>query len=157
VCLGHTQIYYIDLSGPPAPPPPPPPTPAAGISKPHIPTAPAPPLIIPSLRKEIRHYPQVKLKNFQWKRMDAGTAEKTIWKMEDNTEEDDLSMEKALKEHGAFEKIEALFPAKVNTFLEKRLAAQNNLKADIKNDAINFLSKDKNRNISTYLYVTLGI
>lgn len=79
--------------------------------------------------------------------MDAGATENTIWNMEDD--EDDMFMQEALKEQGAFQKIETLFPAKVNTFLEKRLA-QSNKKAAIQNDSVKFLSKDKNRNISKY-------
>lgn len=104
---------------------------------------PAPPTTIFPLRKEIQHYPQVKLKNFQWKKLDAGAAKNTIW----NMDEDDKLMQATLKEEGAFEKIETLFPAKVNTFLEKKLT---NTKATIQNDSIKFLSKDKNRNISKH-------
>lgn len=129
----------IVLGTPPPPPPPPP------LTKPMIT---APPTLIVPLRKQIQHYPQVKLKNFQWKKMDASAAENTIWNIEIG--EDDEFMQEALKEQGAFEKIEALFPAKVNTFLEKRLA-QTNTKAAVKNDSVKFLSKDKNRNISKFI------
>ncbi|KAG2233169.1 hypothetical protein INT48_005007 [Thamnidium elegans] len=108
----------------------------------------APVLIVP-LRKQIQHYPQVKLKNFQWKKMDANAAENTIWNMDIG--EDDGFMQDALKKQGAFEKIEALFPAKVNTFLEKRLAQTNN-NTVVKNDSVKFLSKDKNRNINIVIF-----
>ena len=55
-------------------------------------------------------------------------------------------MEKILNEKGAFGKLEELFPAKVNTFLEDRRIKQKN--AIEKNDSVRFLSKEKNKNIS---------
>jgi hypothetical protein len=118
------------------PPPPPPP----GQIKP---IAPTPPTVMTPLRKEIHHYPQIKLKNFQWKKLDVREAEKTVWNMDD----DDSTLEETLKAQGEFEKIDALFPAKINTFLERKLA-QTNQKATVQNDAIKFLTKEKNRNIS---------
>lgn len=102
---------------------------------------------MPPLRKEIHHYPQIKLKNFQWKKLDARVVDKTIWNLK---EEEDSQLVEALKSEGAFDKIDALFPAKVNTFLEKKFA-NSSQKLVVKNDAIKFLSKDKNRNISTVL------
>lgn len=114
-----------------------PPAPAVNI--------PPPPGALYPLRKEIQHYPQIKLKNFQWKKLDAGATKNTIW----NMEEDDGSIQNALKVEGAFDKIETLFPAKVNTFLERRLAAQMAGQTSVVQDeSIKFLSKDKNRNIS---------
>lgn len=93
------------------------------------------------LRKELRHYPQVKLKNLQWQKLDARSVDNTIWKLEDV---DENELEDDLDKHGVFEKIETLFPAKVNNFFEKRLKA----KIDEKKDAVKFLSKEKSRNIS---------
>lgn len=93
------------------------------------------------LRKELRHYPQVKLKNLQWQKLDARSVDNTIWKLEDV---DENELEDDLDKHGVFEKIETLFPAKVNNFFEKRLKA----KVDEKKDAVKFLSKEKSRNIS---------
>lgn len=129
-------LYNLGQAGPP----PPPPLPIAKSLGTNSPTS-----IVP-LRKQIQHYPQVKLKNFQWKKLDASAAENTIWTMEDDG--DDTFLQEALKEQGAFEKIEALFPAKVNTFLEKKLAQSNHKKAVVSDDLIKFLSKEKNRNIS---------
>lgn len=94
------------------------------------------------MRKELQHYPQVKLKNLQWQKLDAKTAEKTVWHVEN---QDHDSMEEILSEKGAFEKLEELFPAKVNTFLENRRIKQSVAE---KNDSIRFLSKEKNKNIS---------
>lgn len=65
----------------------------------------------------------------------------TIWKLEDV---DENGLEDDLDKHGVFEKIETLFPAKVNNFFEKRLKA----KIDEKKDAVKFLSREKSRNIS---------
>lgn len=104
---------------------------------------------MPPLRKEIHHYPQVKLKNFQWKKLDARVVDKTVWDLKDD---EDSHLVEALKSEGAFDKIDALFPAKINTFLEKKFA-NSSQKLDVKNDSIKFLSKDKNRNISkVYLH-----
>ena len=119
---------------------PPPPPPMIGQIKPVVSTS---SVLLTPLRKEIQNYSQVKLKNFQWKKLDPRVAEKTIWDMD---HEEDVHMEETLKVEGAFQKIEALFPAKVNTFLEGKKFA--NQKAEIKNDSIKFLSSDKNRNIS---------
>lgn len=84
----------------------------------------------------------MKLKNLQWQKLDAKAAEKTIWRVED---QDHDSMEEILSDKGAFDKLEELFPAKVNTFLENRRIKQS---ATEKNDSIRFLSKEKNKNIS---------
>ncbi|KAG0177062.1 hypothetical protein DFQ29_005302 [Apophysomyces sp. BC1021] len=119
--------------GPGGPPPPPPPPGARGPSAPPIPTGP--------LRKQLRHYPQVKLKNLQWQKLDARGAEKTIWILHD-VDEDQL--EDRLDETGVFTKIEDLFPAKINTFFERRLKS----KIEEKKDAIKFLNKEKSRNIN---------
>jgi arginine deiminase len=101
--------------------------------------------IVPS-RKVLRHYPQVKLKNLQWHKLDAKSAEQTIWHAKNQENHDTL--EKILNEKGAFEMIENLFPAKVNTFLEKRLQQQKKLV--VQTDTVRFLSKEKNKNISKY-------
>lgn len=119
---------------PGAPPPPPPPP---GTKGPNVPAAP----IAGPLRKELRHYPKIKLKNLQWQKLDARSVQKTIWLLE-NVDEDEL--ENALADGGVFEKIEDLFPAKVNLFFEKRLKA----KIEERKDAIKFLAKEKSRNIS---------
>lgn len=103
-----------------------------------------PPVPRGPLRKELRHYPQVKLKNLQWQKLDARGVEETIWKLEDV---DENELEDDLDKHGVFEKIETLFPAKVNTFFEKKLKA----KVEEKKDAVKFLSKEKSRNISKFL------
>lgn len=128
-------MLLIDSNIPPPPPPPP------GQIKSIVPT---PPTAMKPLRKEIHHYPQVKLKNFQWKKMDARAAEKTIWDMDGD---DDSHLVETLKLQGEFEKIDYLFPAKVNNFLERKLA-QTSQKTAVQNDSVKFLSKEKNRNIS---------
>jgi arginine deiminase len=99
-------------------------------------------LIVPS-RKVLHHYPQVKLKNLQWQKLDAKTTEQTIWHTKNQETHDTL--ENILDEKGAFEKIESLFPAKVNTFLEKKLQQK---KSIVHPDTVRFLSKEKNKNIS---------
>jgi hypothetical protein len=58
--------------------------------------------------------------------------------IDENQVEDDLA------HHRVFEKIDSLFPAKVNNFFEKKMKA----KEDTKQDAIKFLSKEKSRSIS---------
>lgn len=126
-------IYYLAPGGPGGPPPPPPPPGGKGVNLPPVPMGP--------LRKELRHYPQVKLKNLQWQKLDARSVDNTIWKLEDV---DENGLEDDLDKHGVFEKIETLFPAKVNNFFEKRLKA----KIDEKKDAVKFLSREKSRNIS---------
>ncbi|KAI8096734.1 formin homology 2 domain-containing protein [Halteromyces radiatus] len=122
--------------GPGVPPPPPPPPGARGPLVPAVPLGP--------LRKELRHYPEVKLKNLQWQKLDARNVEKTIWTTQ-TVDED--ALEDALDENGVFTKIQDLFPAKVNTFFERRLAK----KAEEKKDAIRFLAKDKGKSISIAL------
>ncbi|OBZ86184.1 Disheveled-associated activator of morphogenesis 1 [Choanephora cucurbitarum] len=55
-------------------------------------------------------------------------------------------MERLLNERGAFERIETLFPAKQNTFLEKK---QLEMELNRKNDSVvRFLKKEKNKNIN---------
>ena len=98
------------------------------------------------LRKELRHYPQVKLKNLQWQKLDHRGVEKTIWIME-GVNEDEL--EDTLDETGVFAKIENLFPAKVNLFFEKRLKA----KIEERKDALKFLTKEKSHSISKSAYL----
>lgn len=103
------------------------------------PMAPAVPL--GPVRKELRHYPQIKLKNLQWQKLDARGVNNTVWVLNgvnENEIEDDLD------KFGVFEKIVTLFPAKANNFFEKRIKA----KVEEKKDAIKFMSKDKSRNIS---------
>jgi hypothetical protein len=100
-----------------------------------------PPVPLGPPRKELRHYPQVKLKNLQWQKLDARSVDKTIWELEDV---DENELEDDLDKHGVFVKIETLFPAKVNNFFEKKLKA----KIDEKKDAVTFLNKEKARNIS---------
>lgn len=78
--------------------------------------------------------------------MDARGVEKTIWKLEDVNE---LELEDDLDKHGVFEKIETLFPAKINTFFDKK----NKAKIAEKKDAVKFLSKEKSRNISKFIFL----
>ena len=94
----------------------------------------------------------MKLKNLQWQKLDAKTVEKTIWHVENR---DHDSMEEILNEKGAFGKIEELFPAKVNTFLENRRIKQNN--ATEKNDSVRFLNREKNKNISKLKQLTSNL
>ena len=117
--------------------PPPPPPPSLGGATPNVPV---PPLLVPA-RKELHHYPQVKLKNLQWQKMDARATCQTFWDTNNHSE----NLEEKLNEKGVFDTIECLFLAKVNHFLEKRLQSK---KTDVENDSIKFLKKDKNRNIS---------
>ncbi|KAI8072909.1 formin homology 2 domain-containing protein [Gongronella butleri] len=119
--------------GPGAPPPPPPPPGAGG---PRLPTAPLGPV-----RKELRHYPEIKLKNLQWQKMDARNVEKTVWKAQ---VVDESALEDSLDDKGVFASIQELFPAKTNTFFERRLAK----KVEDKKDAVHFLTKDKAKSIS---------
>lgn len=49
-----------------------------------------------------------------------------------------------LDEKGAFEKIETLFPAKINTFLDKLQQK----KSVVAEDTVKFLTKEKNKNVS---------
>ncbi|RCH96222.1 hypothetical protein CU098_003906, partial [Rhizopus stolonifer] len=121
-----------------------------------IPSASSPPQQLPSAsslvsfstpiistRKELHHYPQVKLKNLQWQKLDAKLTEQTIWDMKENEHD---TMEQLLNEKGAFEKLETMFPAKVNTFLEKKQLKVVDAK---KNDTVvRFLTKEKNKNIN---------
>lgn len=81
----------------------------------------------------------------QWQKLDARGVDKTIWKLEDI---DENEIEDDLDKHGVFEKIETLFPAKINTFFEKKLKA----KVAEKKDAVKFLSKEKSRNISKFIW-----
>ncbi|KAI7869247.1 hypothetical protein BDF14DRAFT_1951245 [Spinellus fusiger] len=118
------------LVGPPPPPPPPPP----------LPTGP--------LRKELRFYPQVKLKNLQWQKLDSRGVQKTIWIQHDV---DESRLEDQLDQSGVFSKIEDLFPAKVNNFFERRMKG----KVEEKKDAIKFLSKEKSRNIIRALVIAV--
>lgn len=108
-----------------------------GAKGPNAPNAP----ITGPLRKELRHYPNTKLKNLQWQKLDARGVDKTIWVL-DTVDENGL--EDALDEAGVFSKLEDLFPAKVNLFFEKKLKA----KIEERKDAVKFLSKEKSRNIS---------
>ncbi|KAI9249024.1 armadillo-type protein, partial [Sporodiniella umbellata] len=131
--------------GPPPPPPPPPggpggppppPPPPGGARGPMIPSAPTGPL-----RKELKHYPQIKLKNLQWQKLDARGVNNTVWV---SGEMDEEELEENLDKFGVFENIVTLFPAKANNFFEKRMKA----KVEEKKDAIKFLSKEKSRNIN---------
>lgn len=56
-------------------------------------------------------------------------------------------LEDKLDKSGVFHTIEDLFPAKVNTFLERKLQSK---RLDTENDSIKFLTKEKNRNISKF-------
>lgn len=56
-------------------------------------------------------------------------------------------LEDKLGKSGVFHTIEDLFPAKANTFLERKLQSK---KTDTENDSIKFLTKEKNRNISKF-------
>lgn len=103
------------------------------------PMAPAVPL--GPVRKELRHYPQIKLKNLQWQKLDARGVNNTVWVLNGVNE---TEIEDDLDKFGVFEKIVTLFPAKANNFFEKRIKA----KVEEKKDAIKFMSKDKSRNIS---------
>lgn len=94
-------------------------------------------------RKELRHYPHIKLKNLQWQKLDARSVDKTVWTLSDV---DESQIEDDLDKYGVFERIEALFPAKANNFFEKRMKA----KVEEKKDAVKFLSKEKSRNISKH-------
>lgn len=85
----------------------------------------------------------MQLKNLQWQKLDARGVEKTIWKLEDVNENE---LEDNLDKHGVFEKIESLFPAKINTFFDKK----NKSKIAEKKDAVKFLAKEKSRNISKF-------
>jgi hypothetical protein len=91
----------------------------------------------------LRHYPEIKLKNLQWQKLDARSVDKTIW-VSKSVDED--ALEDAMDENGVFVKIQDLFPAKVNTFFERRLAK----KSEEKKDAVRFLGKEKGRSISKY-------
>jgi hypothetical protein len=101
----------------------------------------APAVPLGPVRKELRHYPQIKLKNLQWQKLDARGVNNTVWVLNgvnENEIEDDLD------KFGVFEKIVTLFPAKANNFFEKKIKA----KVEEKKDAIKFMSKDKSRNIN---------
>ncbi|KAI8989404.1 hypothetical protein BDB01DRAFT_848579 [Pilobolus umbonatus] len=87
-------------------------------------------------RKELHHYPQVKLKNLQWQKINVQSTDQTIW----NTDNILDNIEETLNESGVFEIIEGMFPAKVNTFLGK--------KKESRNVSEQFLSKNKNKNIN---------
>ncbi|KAG1503645.1 hypothetical protein G6F53_010583 [Rhizopus delemar] len=131
-------------AGIPAPPPPPgsfggPPPPPPPPGAPKGPMAPAVPL--GPVRKELRHYPQIKLKNLQWQKLDARGVNNTVWVLNGVNE---TEIEDDLDKFGVFEKIVTLFPAKANNFFEKRIKA----KVEEKKDAIKFMSKDKSRNIN---------
>ncbi|KAI8971225.1 formin homology 2 domain-containing protein [Pilobolus umbonatus] len=115
------------------PPPPPPPGAPRGPILPAVPTGPP--------RKMLRHYPQTKLKNLQWQKLDSRQINKTIWQLEDI---DENKIEDDLNDSGAFEKIETLFPAKVNLFFQNRQKA----KVEEKKDAIKFLVKNKSYSIN---------
>jgi hypothetical protein len=130
-------LHHLDI---PIPPPPP----SLGTAtNPLTPDIPAAPISTTPARKELHHYPQVKLKNLQWQKLDVKKTNQTLW----DTENSNLhqKLEERLKEKGIFNTIESLFPAKENKFLEKRLQIK---KIDVDNDLVKFLTKDKNRNIS---------
>ncbi|CEG81054.1 hypothetical protein RMATCC62417_15298 [Rhizopus microsporus] len=145
-------------SGAPPPPPPPPPPPNSGLARSNIPAppplpptlgqarlpsarVPEPPAVVPP-RKELRHYPNIKLKNLQWQKIDARSTYQTLWNMDS---ERHAKLEDKLDKGGVFHTIEDLFPAKANTFLERKLQSK---KTDTENDSIKFLTKEKNRNIN---------
>jgi hypothetical protein len=130
-------LHHLDI---PIPPPPP----SLGTAtNPLTPDIPAAPISTTPARKELHHYPQVKLKNLQWQKLDVKKTNQTLW----DTENSNLhqKLEERLKEKGIFNTIESLFPAKENKFLEKRLQIK---KIDVDNDLVKFLTKDKNRNIN---------
>ncbi|RCH85758.1 hypothetical protein CU098_001424, partial [Rhizopus stolonifer] len=121
----------------PIPPPPPPPTLSTStpLSTNNIPKPPT-----THSRNELNVYPQVKLKNLQWQKMDSKTTNQTLW----DTKSDYLGLEEMLTDQGVFNKIELLFAAKENKFFEKIQSK----KTVIETDSIRFLTKDKNRNIN---------
>lgn len=92
-------------------------------------------------RKQLRHYPQIKIRNFQWQKIEKSKTDQTIWTLEgvNETEIEDL-----LDHDGVFAKIEELFPVKSNTVFEEKMQQR---QAE-KKDAVRFLSKDKSRNMS---------
>jgi hypothetical protein len=92
-------------------------------------------------RKQLRHYPQVKIRNFQWQKLDKAKTDKTIW-MLDGVKEDEI--EDLLDADGVFSQIEELFPVKANTVFEEKMRQRQKEHKD----AVRFLSKDKSRNIS---------
>lgn len=99
-------------------------------------------------RKELGHYPAVKLKNFQWQKLEGHKVENTVWTMDGINEKE---FEEVLHRTGEFEKLESTFPAKVNTLFERKLKA----KMEERRDAVKFLSKEKTRNLSKSLLIPL--
>ncbi|KAI8877777.1 actin-binding FH2 [Backusella circina FSU 941] len=85
--------------------------------------------------RELRRAPQKKLKTFQWQKLEYQKISDTLWS-DDRFDKLELADEE-------FDKLETLFFAKTNTFFEKR-----SKKKLAERPKIQFLTKDKSRNIS---------
>ncbi|OAD75627.1 hypothetical protein PHYBLDRAFT_64532 [Phycomyces blakesleeanus NRRL 1555(-)] len=94
-------------------------------------------------RKHINYIPSIKLKNLQWKKLDAHRVQDTVWSQ--NTLQDN-TLESILKDTGVFDTIEKMFPAQANTFLERTQKRIQEGKSERK--LIKFLSKEKSQKIN---------
>lgn len=143
--LAHNNISHVAYNKVGAPPPPPPPPGPGGAKRPIVQAANNGPS-----RKQLRHYPQVKIRNFQWQKIDKAKTEQTIWMLEGVNEDE---IEDMLDQDGVFSQIEELFPVKSNTVFEEKMRQ----KQMEKKDAVRFLSKDKSRNISKCHIQSFGV
>lgn len=111
------------------------------------PPPPPPPAPIGPRRKEISHYPETKLKNLQWQKLETKDINKTVWHFE---EVDEKEFEEALYRTGAFNKIEEMFrAAQTSTVFAEKLKKK---AEEQKDTAVKFLSKDKSHSISMFLF-----
>ncbi|KAI8143924.1 hypothetical protein BJV82DRAFT_609883 [Fennellomyces sp. T-0311] len=125
----------MPLSGGPDAPPPPPPPPGTKAAEDIIPPVPSGPK-----RKELHHYPQIKLKNLQWQKLEAHSVEKTVWALDGI---DESEFEDVLHRTGELDKIDTIFAAKVNTLFDRKMK-----KMEERRDAVKFLHKEKSRSLN---------
>ncbi|CAO3596819.1 unnamed protein product [Absidia cylindrospora] len=91
--------------------------------------------------KKMQHQSMIKLKNFQWQKLNSKSMEKTIWSLEDGN---DADLEIKLSQAGVFRSIDTMFPAKPNTTFDRKLKAL----GDEKMDVVKFLSGNKSRGLN---------
>jgi hypothetical protein len=101
------------------------------------------PTSITPMRNELQHCPKTRLKNLQWQKLDFQKLPDTIWGTDDIWQDE---LEVKLNNKGVFDTIETMFPAKINTFFEKR-----SIKKPEETKTIKFLTRDKSKNISKFL------
>ncbi|KAF7724667.1 Diaphanous [Apophysomyces ossiformis] len=151
-CPSLAAVSPPSPASPPSPPPPPPPPPPAPPPPPSLMAKVAAsstdcisgPNIIPPVpkaltRKELRYYPEMKLKVLQWQKLNQGETENTVWCSPDTN---DSQIEQVLYDAGVFEELQTTFPVAVNPTLPKQKSESKDIQS-----TITFLSKEKRRDI----------